>query len=49
VRYPYGETLQQHREKLEHDLYYIKNISLTLDSLITIETLRVILLGRGSR
>jgi sugar transferase (PEP-CTERM system associated) len=49
IRYPYGETLKQHREKLEHDLYYIKNISLTLDALITFDTVRVVLLGRGSR
>ena len=49
IRYPYGATLKEHREKLEHDLYYIKNISITLDALIAIETLRVILLGMGSR
>lgn len=49
IRYPYGETLKQHREKLEHDLYYIKNISLTLDALITFDTVRVVLLGRGGR
>ncbi len=49
IRYPYGATLKEHREKLEHDLYYIKNISLTLDALIAIETLRVVMLGMGSR
>ena len=49
VRYPYGSTIKEHREKLEHDLYYIKNISLTLDTLIAIETVRVVLLARGSR
>lgn len=49
VRYPYGATTRQHREKLEHDLYYIKNMSLTLDTLIAFETVRVILLGRGGR
>lgn len=49
IRYPYGETLTQHREKLEHDLYYIKNISMTLDTLIAIDTVRVMLFARGSR
>jgi sugar transferase (PEP-CTERM system associated) len=49
IRYPYGATLKEHREKLEHDLYYIKNISLTLDALIAFDTLRVVLFARGSR
>lgn len=49
VRYPYGATLTEHREKLEHDLYYIKNMSLTLDVLIAAETGRVVLFGRGAR
>jgi sugar transferase (PEP-CTERM system associated) len=49
IRYPYGATLKEHREKLEHDLYYIKNISLTLDALITFDTLRVVLFARGGR
>jgi sugar transferase (PEP-CTERM system associated) len=49
IRYPYGATLKEHREKLEHDLYYIKNISMVLDSLIAIETLRVVLFARGGR
>jgi sugar transferase (PEP-CTERM system associated) len=49
VRYPYGATVTEHREKLEHDLYYIKNMSLTLDTLIVAETSRVVLLGKGAR
>jgi sugar transferase (PEP-CTERM system associated) len=49
IRYPYGATIKEHREKLEHDLYYIKNISLGLDALIAIETLRVILFAQGAR
>lgn len=49
IRYPYGETIKEHREKLEHDLYYIKNISLTLDALIAFDTFRVVLFARGSR
>jgi len=49
IRYPYGETLTQHREKLEHDLYYIKHISITLDLIIALDTVRVMLFARGSR
>ncbi len=49
VRYPYGATLRQHREKLEHDLYYIKNVSFIMDTLIALETMRVMLFARGSR
>ena len=49
IRYPYGETVKQHREKLEHDLYYIKNISLALDMMIAFDTVRVMLFVRGSR
>jgi len=49
VRYPYGATVQDAAEKLSYDLYYIKNISLFLDSLIILETVKVVLFGRGSR
>jgi len=48
VRYPYGVTVTEHREKLEHDLFYIKNMSLTLDALIVAETSRVVLFGKGA-
>jgi sugar transferase (PEP-CTERM system associated) len=49
VRYRYGSTLEDSREKLEYDLYYIKNRSLFLDVLIIIQTVQVVLFGRGSR
>jgi exopolysaccharide biosynthesis polyprenyl glycosylphosphotransferase len=46
IRYPYGASVEDALEKLRHDLYYIKNISLFLDVLIFIETIKVMLFGR---
>ena len=49
VRYPYGASLEDGLEKLQYDLYYVKNHSLFLDLLILVETLQVVVLGRGAR
>jgi lipopolysaccharide/colanic/teichoic acid biosynthesis glycosyltransferase len=49
VRYSYGASVEDAVEKLRYDLYYIKNISPSLDILIMIETAKVMLFGRGSR
>jgi sugar transferase (PEP-CTERM system associated) len=49
VRYRYGASLEDAREKLEYDLYYIKNRSLFLDLLIIVQTIQVVCFGRGSR
>ena len=49
VRYGYGATLAEAREKLEYDLYYIKHISLGLDLLIMFETVKTILRRRGAQ
>ena len=49
VRYPYGASVEDAVEKLRYDLYYIKNLSLNLDLQIVIETVKVVLLGRGGR
>jgi lipopolysaccharide/colanic/teichoic acid biosynthesis glycosyltransferase len=49
VRYQYGASLEESKEKLRYDLYYIKNISLSLDLLILLQTTKIVLLGRGSR
>lgn len=49
VRYPYGASVEDAVEKLRYDLYYIKNISPFLDTLIFLETIKVILFGRGVR
>ena len=49
VRYPYGASLEDAREKHQYDLYYIKNQSPMLDALILLETVRIVLFGRFSR
>ncbi|HYV63250.1 MAG TPA: sugar transferase [Bryobacteraceae bacterium] len=49
VRRGYNETLEDNIEKLAFDLYYIKHLSLGLDLLIILETIKILLLGRGAR
>jgi lipopolysaccharide/colanic/teichoic acid biosynthesis glycosyltransferase len=49
VRYGYGATLEQAREKLEYDLYYIKHMTLGLDLLIMFETIKTIIRRRGAQ
>ncbi|MGB6788894.1 MAG: sugar transferase [Candidatus Acidiferrales bacterium] len=45
----YCATIEDNTEKLEYDLFYIKNISIGLDLLIMFRTLKILLLSRGSR
>mgnify|MGYP002777000809 CR=1 FL=1 len=47
VLYPYGASVEDAREKLSYDLYYIKNYSIGLDLKILLKTIRVVLLGKG--
>ncbi|MET0266198.1 MAG: TIGR03013 family XrtA/PEP-CTERM system glycosyltransferase [Duganella sp.] len=47
VRYSYGASVDDALRKLQYDLYYVKNNSLFLDVLILIETVQVVLLGKG--
>ncbi|MGD0164578.1 MAG: sugar transferase [Candidatus Sulfotelmatobacter sp.] len=49
VQYKYGNTLADAREKLQYDLFYIKNASLGLDLLIMFQTIKIVLLGRGAQ
>ena len=49
IYYPYGATMEDAIEKLKYDLYYIKNISPVLDLRIISETVKIVLLGKGSR
>src|SRR5260370_39838704 len=46
--YPYGASIADAKQKLQYDLYYIKNQSLTLDATILFETVKTILFGRGT-
>jgi sugar transferase (PEP-CTERM system associated) len=49
VQYKYGNTLEDAREKLQYDLFYIKNASIGLDLLILFQTVKIVLLGRGAK
>lgn len=49
IRYRYGSSIEDGREKLRYDLFYIKNISPGLDFLIMFDTIKTILLGRGAK
>jgi len=47
VKYRYGASVQDSLQKLQYDLYYIKNLSLFLDLLILLNTVQVVLFARG--
>jgi sugar transferase (PEP-CTERM system associated) len=49
VRYKYGSTIEDAREKLQYDLFYIKNASVGLDLLIMFQTVKTVLLRRGAQ
>jgi len=49
VSMAYGASVEDAREKLSYDLYYVKNRSLFLDALIILSTVRVILFQEGAR
>lgn len=48
IKYPYGASIEDARQKLQYDLYYIKNQSLVLDAIILFETIKIIMFGRGT-
>jgi exopolysaccharide biosynthesis polyprenyl glycosylphosphotransferase len=48
VMFPYASSLEQTKEKLEYDLFYIKNMSFFLDLAILLKTVRITLFGRGT-
>ena len=48
VMYPYASSLEQSKEKLEFDLFYVKNIGFFLDMAILLKTVRIVLFGRGT-
>jgi len=49
VNYPYGASLEDAREKLRYDLYYVANCGCRLDLQILLATVRVVLSGKGAR
>jgi sugar transferase (PEP-CTERM system associated) len=49
IRYKYGSSVEDAREKLRYDLFYIKHMSPGLDALTIFSTIKIILLGRGAK
>ena len=47
--YPYGASVDDSKEKLQYDLYYLKNHSILLDMIILLQTVEVVLIGDGAR
>jgi len=49
IRFKYSSSVEDAKEKLRYDLFYIKNMSPGLDFLILFQTIKIILLGRGAQ
>lgn len=49
VRYTYGASVEDAIQKLQYDLYYIKNMSIALDLMVVLETVKTVILRRGAR
>ncbi len=49
LRYPYGASVRDAEEKLKFDLFYVKNHGLVFDLMILLQTVEVVMFGRGVR
>ena len=49
VKYQYGSSVEDAMEKLRYDLYYIKHLSIVFDLTIVLDTVKVILFGKGAK
>jgi sugar transferase (PEP-CTERM system associated) len=49
VNYPYGASIEDAKQKLSYDLFYLKNNDLVLDLAILVQTVRVVLFSQGAR
>jgi lipopolysaccharide/colanic/teichoic acid biosynthesis glycosyltransferase len=49
IKFGYGSTIEDAEEKLQFDLYYIKHMSLVFDIGILLDTMKVIVMGKGAR
>ena len=49
VRYRYGASVDDAMEKLNYDLFYIKNMSIFMDIVIILKTVKIVLFGKGAR
>jgi sugar transferase (PEP-CTERM system associated) len=49
VKYEYGSSIEDAMEKLRYDLYYIKHLSVFFDLTIVLDTVKVVLFGKGAK
>ena len=49
LNYPYGSSMEDAYQKQLYDMYYVKNHTLFLDCLILLQTVEIVLFGKGSR
>ena len=49
VNYPYGASVEDAKEKLNYDLFYIKNMSIFMDMMVVMRTVKTVLFGEGAR
>jgi len=49
VKYRYGSTFEDAMEKLRYDLYYVKHLSIFFDLTIVLDTVKVVLFGKGAK
>lgn len=49
IRYPYGASIMDGKEKFQYDLYYVKNYSNIFDAFVLLQTADVVLFGKGAR
>ena len=49
INFSYGASVEDAVEKLNYDLFYIKNVSFLMDMLIILRTVKIVMFGRGAR
>jgi len=49
VNYPYGDSIEDAKEKLNYDLFYIKNMSIFMDLMVIMRTVKTVIFGEGAR
>jgi lipopolysaccharide/colanic/teichoic acid biosynthesis glycosyltransferase len=49
ISYSYGSSIEDAKQKLQYDLYYVKNHNLLFDLTILVQTVEVVLMGKGAR
>jgi lipopolysaccharide/colanic/teichoic acid biosynthesis glycosyltransferase len=49
IRYPYGASIEDGKNKFQYDLYYVKNYSNFFDAFVLLQTVEAVLFGKGAR